>query len=151
MVTLHALPKSVATPKKRAGQGYGSGRGGHTSGRGQKGQRSRSGIAQWFEGGQLPAIRRFPFIRGKSRFVPLIPKPVEISLSQLNRFQSGTTIEPKTLVDAGLVTDKELSYRPIKVLAGGTLTVALTVALQTSAKARQKIEAAGGKVISGQS
>lgn len=146
---LHQLPKTTSTPKKRRGQGYGSGKGGHTTGRGQKGQRSRSSLPMWFEGGQLPQIRRFPFTRGKSRFVPLVPKPVEINVSSLNRFPQHTRIDPKSLIETGIIKAKDSTYRPIKILGRGKLDVALTVALPTSTTARQKIEAAGGKVVSG--
>jgi large subunit ribosomal protein L15 len=146
---LNHLPKTTTVKKKRRGQGYGSGKGGHTTGSGQKGQRTRTSIAQWFEGGQLPQIRRFPFIRGKSRFVSLTPKPVEINVSQLNRFPKGSQIDPKTLIESGIIKAKDISYRPVKVLGKGELNVAVNVSLPTSATARKKIEKAGGKVISG--
>jgi ribosomal protein L15 len=78
---LHQLPKTTTRAQKRLGRGYGSGKGGHTSSRGQKGDLARGSVPAWFEGGQLPQIRRFPFQRGKLRFKSLIPKPVLITLS----------------------------------------------------------------------
>ena len=143
---LHQLPKTTIHKKKRLGQGYGSGKGGHTSSRGQKGQRTRGKIALWFEGGQLPQIRRFPFIRGKSRFTSLVPKAVEINLNLLGRFPKNTIITPKTLLDSGLVKPRDLQYRPIKILGRGTVTVPLIVSVPTSKAAAKKILAAGGQI-----
>src|SRR4030067_2079350 len=131
MLKLHQLPKSTSPSHKRRGQGYGSGKGGHTSGRGQKGQLSRSRLPLWFEGGQLPQIRRFPFIRGKSRFDRLRPRPIILNLTDLNRFPSGTVVTPKTLLAARLVSQTELASHPIKILGQGTLKSALTVSLPT--------------------
>jgi large subunit ribosomal protein L15 len=148
---LNQLPSIKTNGKKRRGQGYGSGKGGHTSGRGQKGQRSRGKIPTWFEGGQLPQIRRFPFIRGKSRFESLTPKPVEINVSTLNRLPQNTVINPKTLIEHGLVKPRDIKYRPIKILGRGTLSTALIVSVPVSQNAKQKIEAAGGKVDRGHS
>lgn len=148
---LHQLPKTTLNSKKRQGQGYGSGKGGHTSGRGQKGQRSRTNINQWFEGGQLPQIRRFPFIRGKSRFVSLLPQLIEINVSQLNSLPQNTIVTPKTLLDHGLIKAKDLKLRRIKILGRGHLSTPLTIELPTSERASAKIVQAGGKVIGGQS
>lgn len=148
MISLSNLPKTTKRPKKRLGLGYGSGKGGHTVGRGQKGQNSRTRVPIWFEGGQLPQIRRFPFIRGKNRFDSLRYKPVEINLSDLeSHHQDLAEVTVKTLQEAGLVKSSELKLRPIKILGRGKLTHALTVKLPASQKARAKIEAAGGKVI----
>ena len=65
---LHQLTKTTTRSQKRRGRGYGSGVGGHTVGRGAKGQKARSNVSLWFEGGQLPLTKRLPFWRGKSRF-----------------------------------------------------------------------------------
>jgi large subunit ribosomal protein L15 len=148
MINLNRLPKTTIHPKKRLGHGYGSGKGGHTSSRGQKGQKSRTKLPLWFEGGQLPQIRRFPFIRGKSRFDSLKYKPIEINLSALDqKFKAGAEVTAKTLVSEGLVKTGELKIRPIKILGRGSLTHALEVKLPASKLAKAKIEAAGGKVI----
>lgn len=147
---LHQLKKTTAKKQKRLGRGYGSAKGGHTAGRGQKGQKSRSSVPIWFEGGQLPQIRRFPYIRGKSRFKSLKKEVVHINLNQLNQLKKNTQVNPKALVDAGLVKPKELERKHIKVLGRGKLEIPLTVKLDTSQSAKAKIEAAGGKVQSGQ-
>ena len=75
---LHQLPKTTTYKKPRSGRGYGSGHGGHTSGRGQKGQKTRGTIKLIFEGGQLPMTKRFPWLRGKS--VSNLSKMVKQSL-----------------------------------------------------------------------
>jgi large subunit ribosomal protein L15 len=148
MITLQHLPKTTQRSKKRLGHGYGSGKGGHTSSRGQKGQNSRTRLPIWFEGGQLPQIRRFPFIRGKSRFDAIALKPIEINVGALDpKFASDTEVTAKTLVAAGLVKPGELKFRPVKILGTGSLTHSLTVKLPVSHTAKTKIEAAGGKVI----
>lgn len=69
---LHELPKIVKKDKKRVGRGYGSGRGGHTVGRGQKGQKARSKIGPLFEGTKIKKslIQRLPMQRGKGKFKP---------------------------------------------------------------------------------
>ncbi len=143
---LHQLPKTTKRPNKRVGRGYGSGKGGHTSSRGQKGNLSRGSVPIWFEGGQLPQIRRFPFQRGKLRFKTLTPKPVLITLTQLNTFRPNTLVTPKNLIEQGLIRVRDIKNRPIKVVAQGTLSVPLTITIPASAKAEAAIVKAGGKV-----
>lgn len=147
---LSDLPRITSRGKKRLGRGYGSKKGGHTSSRGQKGQKSRSSVPIWFEGGQLPQIRRFPFIRGKSRFKSLSPETVIITLDQLNKLPENTTVTPHELVKAGIINEKELETKSLKVLANGTINKALTVTIPVTQSAQEKIQAAGGKVKSGQ-
>ncbi len=146
MFNLHQLPKTTKRAHKRQGQGYGSGKGGHTSGRGQKGQRTRGGIPLWFEGGQLPQIRRFPFIRGKNRFESLHAETVAINLSALNRLAPDSVVNPKLLYEAGLIGRSDLKKGTIRILGRGEITIPLTIEVYASKQAAQKIEAAGGKV-----
>jgi large subunit ribosomal protein L15 len=148
MIKLHSLTKSTTPSSKRRGRGYGSGKGGHTTGRGQKGQTSRSSLAIWFEGGQLPQIRRFPYIRGKSRFKSLTGNTITIGLNSLNAFKANSTVTLKSLVEQELVSQKDVRLRGVKIVGNGNLTKSLTLAVPVSANARQKIEAAGGKVLS---
>jgi len=143
---LHTLPRTTATKKKRVGHGYGSGKGGHTSSRGQKGQTSRGNLPVWFEGGQLPQIRRFPFIKGKNRFKSLKPETIVITLTQLNKFKAESVVDLKKLVEAKIVTQKDLSTKRVKVVANGKIEVPLTVALSASKSAEKLIVEAGGKV-----
>ena len=139
------LEKLVKSPEfkstKRVGRGTGSGMG-KTSTRGQKGQKSRSGvsISAWFEGGQTPLYRRVPK-RGFSnaRFTKTY---ATINLSDLNRFEDGTVVTPELLKETGVVK-KQLDG--IKVLANGTLEKKVTVkAHRFSSRAVTKIEEQGG-------
>ncbi len=129
--------------RRRVGRGYGSNYG-HTSGRGNKGQKSRSGgsIRRGFEGGQLPLIKRMPSKRG---FTNIFRKEyLPINLSQLNAFENGTEVTPDLLLSRRIVRDLR---KPIKVLGKGELDRALSIkANGFSVSAVSKIEAAGGSV-----
>ncbi len=128
---------------KRVGRGNGSGHGTY-SGRGCKGQKSRSGggVRPGFEGGQLSLIKRLPRKRG---FTSIFRTEYSIvSVEKLNVFPSGTEVTPEALLQAGLV--KSLK-KPIKILGGGEVYHALLIkADRFSASAQDKIVAAGGKV-----
>ncbi len=129
--------------RKRVGRGDGSGHGTY-SGRGCKGQKSRSGgrMSRGFEGGQLPLIKRLPRKRG---FVNIFRTEYStVNISKLNMFEAGSEVTPETLVAAGVV--KSLRH-PIKILAEGDINYPLLVkANKFSAAAKAKIEAAGGTV-----
>ena len=129
--------------RKRVGRGDGSGHGTY-SGRGCKGQKSRSGykMIRGFEGGQLPLIRRLPRKRG---FTNIFRKEYSIvNVGKLSMFEAGSEVTPERLVVAGVV--KSLRY-PIKILAEGDINHPLVVkANRFSAAAKAKIEAAGGEV-----
>ena len=139
------LSPSIGSKKarKRVGRGNSSGHGTY-SGRGVKGQRSRSGgnkIRPGFEGGQLPLIKRLPEKRG---FVNIFRTEYSVvSLDKLNIFESGSEVTPEKLLAAGLV--KSLR-QPVKILSSGELKHPLSIkANKFSAAAKGKIEAAGGK------
>jgi large subunit ribosomal protein L15 len=128
--------------RKRVGRGDGSGHGTY-SGRGCKGQKSRSGnkVRPGFEGGQLPLIKRLPQKRGFTN--PFRTEYSLVNLDKLSIFESGSEVTPEKLVAAGVV--KSLR-RPIKILATGEISHPLVVkANKFSAAAKAKIEAAGGK------
>jgi len=129
--------------RKRVGRGDGSGHGTY-SGRGCKGQKSRSGykMRPGFEGGQLPLIKRLPRKRG---FVNIFKTEYSIvNINRLNIFEAESEVTPEKLVAAGVV--KSLKH-PIKILAEGDIKHPLLVkANKVSAAAKAKIEAAGGKV-----
>ncbi|MDY0390381.1 50S ribosomal protein L15 [Desulfobulbus oligotrophicus] len=143
MLTLNNLVPAEGSrrPKKRVGRGPGSGLG-KTSGRGHKGARSRSGykIHPGFEGGQMPLYRRLP----KRGFTNLFKKTYTlVSLDQLNTFEAGSVVNTEALVAAGIL-DKN---GPVKVLANGEITKALTIELEKiSHGAKEKIIAAGGVI-----
>lgn len=128
--------------RKRVGRGDGSGHGTY-SGRGLKGQKSRSGyrMRPGFEGGQLPLIKRLPRKRGFTNIFRI--EYSIVNLDRLNSFPADSEVTPEALLKAGVV--KSLR-QPIKILADGQLKHPLVVkANRFSAAARAKIEAAGGK------
>ena len=141
---LHELKPAPGSTKRRkvVGRGRGSGHG-TTAGRGGKGQTARtgSGIPAWFEGGQMPLIRRLP----KRGFTNIFKKDYAIiNIELLDRFESAQDITPTLLASQGLIRSRNDG---VKVLGTGTLTKALTVhAHKFSRSAAAKIEAAGGKV-----
>lgn len=144
---IHQLPKVVEKGKKRVGRGYGSGRGGHTSSRGQKGQKSRGKIHPLFEGTKTKKslIQRLPLLRGKGRFKPGRQKPVTIDVEQLNSLPEGSVVGLELLVKAGIVSSG-VKKTGVKLLGNGKLSKKLTVAVPATAGAAQKIGAAGGTV-----
>ncbi len=128
--------------RKRLGRGIGSGLG-KTSGRGQKGRGgSRTGakVTPGFEGGQMPLARRLP----KRGFRNPLKVPYQVvSLARLDRFAAGAVVDEETLRRERIVKGRG----PIKILSDGDITKALTVKVAAvSAKAREKILAAGGTV-----
>ncbi|MFT5143598.1 MAG: large subunit ribosomal protein L15 [Rhodothermales bacterium] len=138
--------KGSTKSKKRIARGQGSGRGGHTSTKGHKGQNSRSGggVPTWFEGGQMPLQRRVPKGGFKNRFrVAYAP----VNLGRLQELVAAGTLDgsqpitPAVLVSAGVIGKKDL----VKILGGGELETALQITgHKFSASARAKIEKAGG-------
>ena len=140
---LHELSPAPGSKKAavRVGRGLGSGLG-KTSGRGQKGQNSRSGggTRPGFEGGQKPLYLRLP----KRGFKNIFRKEyVEINVGVLERFEAGTVVDAVLLVECGLIKNLRDG---IRILGNGELTKALTVqAAGFSANAVEKIQAVGGK------
>ena len=132
--------KGARHAKKRVGRGPGSGHG-KTSGRGEKGQKSRSGYSgkRGFEGGQMPLHRRLP----KRGFTNIFKKDYAVvNVSDLERFDSGASVDEATLRQAGLVKG---SHDGVKVLGDGELSKKLSVsATKFSKSAREIIEKAGG-------
>ncbi len=141
---LHDLKPAPGSTKRRkvVGRGRGSGRG-TTAGRGGKGQTARSGasIPAWFEGGQMPLVRRLP----KRGFTNIFKKAYGIiNVETLERFEPGQVVTPELLLSRGLI---RVQPDGVKVLGAGALTKPLTVhAHKFSQSAVAKIEAAGGKV-----
>ena len=146
-IGLHNLSPAPGSTKnrKRLGRGPGSGTG-KTSGKGHKGIKARAGHhgpgggKPHFEGGQMPMTRRIPK-RGFTN--PFRVEYQVIGLDDLARVPAGTEVTAESLREAGVVSRKG----PVKVLANGEVTQGVTVrGLKMSASARQKIEAAGGRV-----
>jgi len=144
---LHELRPAAGSRKKRkrVGRGMASGQG-KTSGRGMKGQGARSGGGKgpYFEGGQLPLVRRLPFRRGFTNIHRVEYKPVNLGRLQEKFGESGQEVTPETLAEAGII---KRSDEAVAILGDGELTTALTVkAHRFSKSAKEKIEAAGGAV-----
>mgnify|MGYP003447202591 FL=1 len=140
---LHELSKVEGSTHRRkvVGRGPGSGHG-KTSGRGEKGQKARSGggVHIWFEGGQTPLYKRLPR-RGFSN-ARFPTRHAVVNVSDLNSFQDGEVVTPELLIESGLVK-KELNG--IKILGNGTLEKKLTVkANRFTNSAITKIEELGG-------
>jgi len=139
---LAPVPGSTSE-SKRIGRGHGSGQG-KTAGKGHKGQKARAGRGQrpGFEGGQMPLQRRLPKRGFKNIFAT---RYAYVNVSALNLFEDGATVDSDALVLSGLV---KKSLDGIKILGKGEISKKLTVnAAAFSESAKQKIEAAGGKVI----
>jgi large subunit ribosomal protein L15 len=138
--------------RKRVGRGEGSGNG-KTSGRGQKGQKSRSGshrMRAGFEGGQMPLYMRLGKLRGPNhrKSMPMGPfrtHTTAVNVRDLERFDAGVEVTPDLLKAAGVI--KTLRH-PVKILGDGELSRSLTVQAHAfSRRAAELIEAAGGKVV----
>lgn len=132
--------------EKRIGRGQGSGYGGHSSTKGNKGQKSRSGakFPVWFEGGQMPLQRRVPKFGFKNRF-RVEYRPVNVGrLQQLvdaGALDAAAPVTPDVLRAAGVIGKADL----VKILGSGDITASLQVTAHAfSASARDKIEKAGG-------
>ena len=141
---LHELSPEPGSRKTRTRRGHGLGSGlGKTSGRGQKGQNSRSGggVRTGFEGGQMPLYRRLP----KRGFKNIFAKEyAEVNVSSLNRFEDGAVVDPVALIEEGILKNV---FDGVRILGDGELTKKLTVKANGFTKsAENKIKAAGGEV-----
>lgn len=140
---LHPAKGGGSKARKRLGRGTGSGQG-KTAGRGQDGQKSRSGggVRPGFEGGQMPLFRRLP----KRGFTNIFAKEwLTVNLSDLNRFEEGQTVDIDALIEIGRIKKSKKDIA-LKILGGGELEKALTVKANAfSSGAKEAIEARGGK------
>lgn len=140
--------KGATKSRKRIGRGQGSGYGGHTATKGNKGQKSRSGasIPAWFEGGQMPLQRRVPKFGFKNRFRKEFKAVNVARLSEMvtnGKIDASQDITPEVLRGVGLVGKGDL----IKILGGGEIDVAVNISANGfSASATDKIEKAGGSI-----
>jgi ribosomal protein L15, bacterial/organelle len=144
-------PAQERKTRKRVGRGPGSGKGKY-SGRGIKGQKSRSGshkMRAGFEGGQMPIYMRIGKLRGNMSkdAMPIGPfrtETVPVNVRDLDRFAAGDEVTPETLVEKKLIKNTKID---VKLLGTGEVTKKLVVRVHAiSASAREKIEAAGGSV-----
>jgi large subunit ribosomal protein L15 len=140
---LHDLRPAVGSTKrrKRVGRGISAGQG-KTAGRGTKGQRARTGrgIKLYFEGGQLPLVRRLPHTRGFNNIFRVNYQAVNLDTLDA-KFESGAQVTPTTLFELGLIARAE----NVKILGRGDLKKPLSIQAHAfSASAKEKISAAGG-------
>src|SRR5213594_1401964 len=144
-------PAQSRKERKRIGRGLGSGKGRY-SGRGIKGQKSRSGshkMRAGFEGGQMPIYMRLGKQRGSTSkdAMPIGPfrtSTAPVNVGALDRFDDGSEVTPETLVEKGLLKNTKID---VKLLGNGDLKKKLTVRVHAiSATAREKVENAGGTV-----
>ena len=137
----------IKTSKKRLGRGIGSGKG-KTSGRGIKGQKSRSGVAiKSFEGGQMPLYRRLP----KRGFNPINKNKIaKINLDQLQKFLDIKRIDPGVQINLESLKKSKIikkSYLKYKILSNGNLTTKINIEADfISTSAKEKIEKVGGEL-----
>ena len=146
-IKLHDLRPAPGSTKKRKRVGRGNaGSGGTYAGRGRKGQGARAGGTKgpYFEGGQLPLVRRLPHKRGFTNIFRVEYRIVNVGrLDEL--FEAGDEISPEVMLDRGII---KKGTAPVKVLAQGDMTKALTIQADAFSKgAREKIEAAGGQAV----
>ena len=135
---------SKTRKRKRIGRGDASGNGSY-SGKGMKGQKSRSGggVRPGFEGGQLPLIKRLPSLRGFTNIFKTQYHAVNLD-TILKMYPNGGDVSPGTLVETGVLKDQKL---PLKVLGRGEISVNLKVSAHKFTKsAKEKIETAGGTI-----
>ena len=138
----HSPAPGSTAPAWRKGRGTGSGNG-KTAGKGHKGQNARSGggVRPGFEGGQLPLYRKLPKRGFHNRFAK---EYSVVNVEALNRYQDADTVDLAALAEAGVVSQPKGA---LKVLGKGELAKKITVkAAVFSASAKEKIEAAGGKI-----
>jgi large subunit ribosomal protein L15 len=145
MSLLNKLTSITKTAAKRVGRGYGSGKGGHNSTFGQKGQNSRrgGGVPVWFEGGQLPLIKRMPMQRGKSRLNVINPT-AQLNLTEVSNMKADVitldTLKLEKVIDS--------RFKKVKIVATGEIKRKVTVeGLGVTEGAKTAIEKAGGKVV----
>lgn len=140
------IKKTVSKRKKKVGRGYGSGVGGHTVGRGQKGQKSRGGLSVLFEGVKTKKsfYKRLPLLRGKGKFHAK-PKPYLLSMEDLSSFKSGDKVTLEELVKKEIITETD-AKKGVKLLANGEVSKKLVLQIPASKGAVKLIEKAGGEV-----
>jgi len=149
MTKLNQLPKIVNKGKKRIGRGIGSGKGGHTVGRGQKGQKSRGKVKLGFGGTKTKKslLKRLPLLRGKGKLKSRAGKSLVINLKYLNFLPDNTQVTVEALIKHGIISKSDEERPKDKILGEGKIEKSLTICLPISRGARKKIEKAGGKVV----
>jgi len=145
-MNLSQLPKIVSGSQKRVGRGIGSGKGGHTSGRGNKGQKARGSVPLLFTGTKTKKslIKKIPLLRGKGKLRPG-NGPVIIKLGDLAELPEKFTVTTENLLKRELIPE-EGKVCGVKILDGGEIKKAMIVKVAISNGAAKKITKAGGTV-----
>ena len=144
-MNLNSLPKIKKNSKKRVGQGHGSGRV-KTAGRGTKGQKVKSKVPLFFEGGALPLKKRLPYLRGKGRNKGFNHKPLVVNLKHLSNLPKNFVVDLESLISKKIVKEDDARKFGIKILGDGEIANSLVIKLPISKKAAKKIEKDGGRV-----
>lgn len=148
MELLSTLPKSTQKPSRRRGRGIGSTLGGHTTGRGSKGDKARGKVKLTFDGTKIKKgwIKRLPFLRGKNRLNSQ-KNIITFNLSQINKwYQDGETVDINSLTQKTKISLKRLNAT-VKILSTGDITKKInTKGILVSKIASKKIITAGGKI-----
>jgi large subunit ribosomal protein L15 len=142
---LDNLPKTKIRSAKRLGRGIGSGKGGHTSGRGSKGQKARGKVPIIFEGTKIKKslIKRLPFNRGRGKLKPWGGTATILNLEDFSDWPKGQMVNEDNLIKLGYMSKDER----VKILGTGKISNVLEVVnIKVSNSAREKIISAGGKV-----
>jgi large subunit ribosomal protein L15 len=138
---LEKLSKTTERSHKRLGRGYGSGKGGHTSSRGQKGQKTRSKLPLYFEGSKMRKtyVRRAPMLRGKLKFKRSKPRPFILNLRDLADWKVSEPVTVDNLIKAGYLPKEATAYG-VKLLGNGKLEAKLKVEIPTSKSVAKKLK-----------
>ena len=133
------LPKVVAKHKKAQGRGMGSGKGSHTSGRGQKGQKSRVSVHILFEGMKMKKslLKRLPKMRGKGKF-HVNSKPIDIKIERLEAIPAGSTVTTELLVKYGIIKARQAKIHGVKVIGIGKNEKKFKFEVSTTKKSQVK-------------
>mgnify|MGYP001579135104 CR=1 FL=1 len=127
------LPKIVVNKRKRVGRGIGSGKGGHTTGRGQKGQKARGKVSILFEGLKMKKslIKKLPKQRGKGKFKTGV-KPIIINISKLNDLAEGTKVDLDLLIKKGIVDKSDAFKYGVKKVGNEKIKKTLEILVPTT-------------------
>ena len=153
MNSLSSLPKSVAKSRKRVGRGYGSGVGGHTTGKGAKGKKIRTKTKLTFDGTKIKKswLKRLPFLRGKRRNNSFQTRPITVSLGFLDKnLKNGDKLDLSLLSKLLKTELASLQKTGVKILSSTKIiskAFSVDKQVQMTRSVKDKIIAAGGKII----
>jgi large subunit ribosomal protein L15 len=138
-MNLTKMPKTVRRSSKRVGRGIGSGKGGHTSGRGSKGQKARGSINFGFEGTKTKKslVKRLPFLRGRAKLKPWQIKPEIINVGDLADWPADTPVTVENLIKRGLIAQ---GTKRVKILGTGKIDKPLKIMVPASKGAAEKLK-----------